>query len=150
LIAKQNHLPQPSPVAWDERSEKFYIPTWRKLLDRQKAALKGLNPESLPEVAHNLSKFIFKLSHIEHLDRPQQESYAAFVVGAALSLALVKQGWKVNAIPGEEITLSRNELTWHPFQSLPQLSSGALNREQWTVACSQAGITGIDLSQLSS
>jgi hypothetical protein len=71
---------------------------------------------------------------------PQQRTQrAAFVLAAALSLALLDGEWELHAVPGV-FHLQKEAQQLKPFLIVQELMEGKLSREAWATRCSELGI----------
>jgi hypothetical protein len=147
MIAERNHIPRPTPIKWGDLVTRFYIPNWQAEISQQRSALAGVTPESLPEVAKNLGSFKRKINSADGFTDQQRQSLSYHIIGVALTLALMKQGWTIQTTPGEDISLNYDAKTLPAFRIFPNLVSGILTGEQWLATCQSTGICGQDLSK---
>jgi len=57
------------------------------------------------------------------------------VIGAALSVILVRQGWQLDATPGDDVALSRESQAVFPFVAVRQVIDGEASGESWENLC---------------
>ena len=133
------------PVPWSEVGTTFYLRRWTSLVKVNANALLGTTPEHLPSVAADMKKFCCRF------DVPATEEYrialASAVLGAAVALLLVQQGWKPCAVPGEAVVLQRGKDQLWPLNIVASLKSGELSADIWQHQCSALGIQGMDLGK---
>jgi len=146
-ISKIAHIEHLTPASWDDLVKLYYIPGWESSIKQQRLALEGVKPENLPELAQNLPKYESKIMGMFDLPLQQRLDYGYQLIGAALTMALFKKGWTVNAAPGEDVTAILKEKTMFTFKIFPNLVSGALTGEQWLAIIKEIGIAGTDLSK---
>jgi heat shock protein HtpX len=149
-IAEKNHLPALKNVSWEEVARLVYIPSWQKTVQQQVAVLKGLTPDKLPEAAGQIDTLVNRLSGVENLTADQRTGVLFYTVGAALTLALCRQGWQVSTAPGESAFVYQANRLIECFSILPRLRASTLPAEIWIDNCQNLGITGVDLSQVAS
>lgn len=147
-----------TPVSWDEAPSIVLPQGWRETVALHRAALVGLTPEQLPELARTANAFVVRLglapdeAHV--LD--EHRGHAMAIVGSALSLALLDRGDaagraapRLHAPPGEPVTFRvGDDVTLRPFGVLFELADGSLTAEQWRARCEAAGIAGLDLGRV--
>ncbi|HXE57415.1 MAG TPA: M48 family metallopeptidase [Gemmatimonadales bacterium] len=139
--------PPLEPVGWEEVGERVWIPFWREHAARHAKALGGLTPADLPDFAADLSPLavLFGLAASTEEAGADEGRGAVWVVAIALAVALADRGWRVSALPGEEVLLEQGDLRFSPFILLRDLDTGALTRERWLACCERAGIARLDL-----
>ena len=71
--------------------------------------------------------------------REQRSDRAASIVQSALMLALIENGWTLQAKPGF-VSLASGDLRLEPGRVFPQLRAGAYKKEDWVTYCEKAGI----------
>lgn len=135
-------------VDWDQVGAKVYVPQWKSLVREQVAALTGVVPEWLPQLAKEMPVFVRRLRIEVDLTPEQRHRLAIAVVGAALALAFNQQGWTLHAMPGVPISFWRDETVVEPFAVLPGLLSGELTADAWVQQCREAGIARVDLGTM--
>ncbi|MFN7972754.1 MAG: M48 family metallopeptidase [Acidobacteriota bacterium] len=88
------------PVSWAEVPERFYVPYWENLARRNIGDLDGVTAADLPDLARKLVRRAQNVAQGSHraTDPTMSELVAA---GAALTLALRKQGFALTMGPGE-------------------------------------------------
>ena len=137
------------PVAWTEVGSQVYLPQWLKLLASNASALRGLTPEALPGPAADvkaLGQRFVDPSGAKVADE-NTEHLAAAVVGAALTLLLVNRGGKLDAAPGQTISVTVGSSRIETFDLLQSLAAGKTTAETWQRQCAELGILGMDLGK---
>jgi len=134
------------PVSWENVGAEVHIPAWESFVRQQAAALANLTAAALPQISKNLGEVGRKMSYPAGT-LPSSEDQARLAVGllgAALAVALHKQGWELHTLPGE-LYFQHGEFRIEPFDILQRLSSGALTANAWRQECSAAGILDLRL-----
>jgi len=153
LLAKlvgEEHLRGLRRVSWAEVGTQMYQPLWVSLAREHARALAGLTPQSFPELAGELEGFGRRLAKANGgtLSVDEAIDFTAAVVGAALAVSLINQGWMVQAAPGDTISLRRGEEVLEPFDVLHRLAAGKLDPEVWRQRCQALGIAEINLGEV--
>jgi Zn-dependent protease with chaperone function len=128
-------------IGWEEAAEKAYLPGWRKEADRARPHLKGITPESFPDLGlTELGRLLAK--EAQGADARQAATAA---LGSALIVALHVRGWKLRAMPGERPAALLGDVCVEPFHVHIDLAEGSLTRDAWRALCAKAQIEGADL-----
>jgi heat shock protein HtpX len=135
-----------NPIEWPNVCTQVYLPQWKKLVEVNVAALSNVQPESLPGMAANRKALKFVFVSGEQPAEANAEGLAGAVIGAALVLALTAKGGKIQAAPGENVSVVIGSLTLEPFGIMEALANGSTKADQWQQQIAQAGITGVNLS----
>jgi len=135
------------PVSWDEEGNIVVIPMWTKAVAEYSALLEkmtiGTLFESLgriPEIAPNVRDPEGML-----LTPEQRIERARSLVGSAVGLAMVHNGWKLHAGPAVFYLEKEGEQV-DPFQVVRQLSEGTLSSTDWKTRCQTLGISDIPVA----
>jgi Zn-dependent protease with chaperone function len=145
-LADKNHLPDLKSVSWENLVALVYIPNWQKMVNEQKPFLAGLTVESLPDLAVGLDHRENKLANAGNLNVAQTSKLTNSVVGAALTLALMKHGWRIVTSPGEPVYAVKEGQKINSFDILVQLKSNSLAANEWLNICQKLGISKLDLA----
>lgn len=124
------------PVDWEHAGSVVWIPCWQNFVEEHARILAGQKMETLPELAHDLSKIAGQMRDPPGilLTREQRSERAAKLLTAALTLALIENGWNLNVQPGD-FQLSRGEERLTPGNIVITLRGGKLNAKQWRDWC---------------
>jgi len=136
-------------VSWEEYGSTVLVPSWTTFVTEYAALLHGITignvfeslgkiPEIAPQVRDPKGMLLTPEQRVER---------ARSLLGAALALALVNQGWKLHSRPGEFYLEGRGE-QFDPFKLIHQLSDGSISKEAWAERCGRLGIEGIPLVAL--
>ncbi len=149
-LVKPEFAEKLKPIDWDNVSSHVYLPQWNALAHANIAALNGVTPESLPQVAGDLKNFASRVRNSagETPDGEQAEGLAAAVVGSALTVLLVSRGGKVHAQPGDAVAVTIDSAKIEPFALLNSLANGKLAADAWQRQCTELGINGTNLGEV--
>jgi hypothetical protein len=133
-------------VSWDEVGAQVTVPAWRAAVREYGAALTGLTAASIVDAIPRLPEIGEKMRDpAGMLLTPQQRTQrAAFVLAAALSLALLDGEWELHVVPGV-FHLQKEAQQLKPFLIVQELMEGKLSREAWAARCSELGIGQLSL-----
>jgi len=126
------------PVQWEEVGAQVYLPMWEEFARQYRSQLGEATPYSMPELSRHLAELSRKAK--PGLSPKTHQKQAGRVLGAALAVALHKQGWTLHALPGDEFCFQRGEVTINPFEATHQLASGAVSVGEWQQQCATAGL----------
>jgi Zn-dependent protease with chaperone function len=136
------------PVLWKDVGAQVYLTQWKQLAKANAAALKGVTPESLPQVAADSKEFGLKLVDWRGMGPANggATALAGGVLGAALIVLLLEHGASIDTSPGSAITVTKGETTVEPFNVVNGLLTGKIAAAAWLQQCAALGINGVDLS----
>ncbi|HJZ63800.1 MAG TPA: M48 family metallopeptidase [Candidatus Acidoferrum sp.] len=134
-------------VSWDELGEKVTIPAWTAQVAKYSRFLQGETCEMLPRALKKIPEIAAAVENPRgRLLSPQQKSQRAFqLLGIALGLALLRNGWKLNAQPASFYVYRGNERL-EIFADLMNLQQGKTAPEKWTSLCEQWGVVEAPLA----
>lgn len=135
------------PMAWSEVGERVWMPFWRERAGHFGAGLSGLTPADLPGHARDLGPLSVRFGLVPGGMTPAADDahQAAWVVAIALTAALRDLGWALHALPGEPVTLTREDAAVRPFTLMHDLDTGALAAADWLALCVRHGLAELDL-----
>lgn len=136
------------PIAWQNVGEQVYIPQWQTVTEQYAAALQGVALVSLPEFLHFPNPLTRQVqqSARKSLTKEELDEATTYILGAALSITLLQQGWKLlESMPGQAFSLRKDDSHIEPFTQISNLASGELTVEEWRRQCEQFGISNLML-----
>lgn len=135
------------PVGWEAIGDELYGRHYSELVLEHGFPVVGRGRLSdLPAIAAGLTARASALhDQNDQLTSEAAQSLAGTVVGAALALALQRQGFSLHADPGDPVTLRRGEHTIEPFATLTALESGEMSADDWTQLQAKAGVSDAPL-----
>ncbi|MCA9596828.1 MAG: M48 family metalloprotease [Myxococcales bacterium] len=114
-------------LSWAEVPRRVLLPSWRK----QAALFAGATVGELPMSSRALTTLGERLSEEDLGERPDLAAQlGARVLAAALSAALVADGYRVRYRVGRPIELRKDERRLYPFRDFRALAVGALSVEE--------------------
>ncbi|HUM03885.1 MAG TPA: M48 family metallopeptidase [Terriglobales bacterium] len=151
LVALNPDMPKDSlkPVSWDEQGNAVVIPMWMQTVTEYAPLLQGMTIGSLFDSLGKVPEIAPKVRDPEGmlLTPEQRVERARSLLGSAVGLALVLNGWKLNAGPGV-FHLDKDGERLDPFKVTRQLCDGTLRNDEWTTRCQKLGIGDIPLAFL--
>lgn len=138
------------PIEWRNVGSAVWVPFWEKTLGNYAASLKGVTAASLPEFIGSPGALARQLEQSAGRTLGSQEVVraASGIAAMALTVALTRRGWMLDAMPGEAVSLRQGEHVVKPFIALAELASGTLSAEAWQQQCQHAGIVHLDLGDV--
>jgi hypothetical protein len=133
-------------MTWEDRASKVLIPSWMGNVIQFSSMLQGMTVENLPEELGRVPQIA---SHIPDpkgmlLTPEQRVERARSLLGMALGLALVNNGWTLHSRPGE-FYLSCGNNRVNPFELILLISDGKISKDAWMAKCAELGIAGLSL-----
>jgi hypothetical protein len=137
-------------VSWEEVGVRVYLPQWQAVAQQHASGLAGVTPASLPERAKQLEGFARPLAGDAGREwTPEQAArFAAFVVGAAMIVALHGRWIGMRCAPGAPVSFHHADQTIEPFNALMGLATDQLTAENWQAQCTAFGISQLDLGHV--
>ncbi|HVE42615.1 MAG TPA: M48 family metallopeptidase [Planctomycetota bacterium] len=129
------------PLAWSEAGEKAFLPQWREQAKIARPHLKGIAPESFPELALTELGSRIEKSTTDAVAR----SIAAQALGATLLVSLRDLGWTIDCEPGDRPAVIRENERVEPLHIFLDLAEGKLTRDAWRAKCKSGGFEGLNL-----
>ncbi|MCC6231368.1 MAG: hypothetical protein IT580_01925, partial [Verrucomicrobiales bacterium] len=149
-LADAQTAAQLKPVSWDEVGPQVFRPQWEELAQTNAPVLAGVTPENLPTLATaQLQPFAARCLTLEGKTLAGDEAVglAKWVIGAALTTALLRRGAQVHSPPGENVSVRLGDAVLEPFVLLPHLTSGSLTDAAWQQTVDAFGMRGLDLGE---
>jgi heat shock protein HtpX len=134
-------------VAWEEVGWKIWAPAGEAYVEKYAQVLAGNTLYTLPEISQNLDAFAHRLreSDGEDLAPEERRQQATAMLGIALAVALTRNGWKLQVLPGDDTVCEYKEAIIKPFDIVPKLVSGELTPEAWRELSVDYGIADLNL-----
>ena len=142
FITGEQEMQALKAIQWRTVGSDIYLPLWEQAVGKNSGAFQGMTANMIAEAATDLPSFVRKLDAggEQVSDDDEREQRTIGLLGAALSLALQRQGWQVNALPGEEVTLELKGVSVQPFVVVRRLAEGTMRAEEWQQQSAEAGI----------
>ena len=134
-------------VAWEDVGTEVTIPSWERLVAEYAEHLSGVTAESVPDYVSQLPQIGSRIRHPKgmSLSPSQRTARAGILFASALSLAMLRSGWKLEVQPAS-FHMCRDNQDFNPFEAIHQLSAGKISRQDWLNFCNEFGISGLSLS----
>ena len=134
-------------VSWDELAERVTIPAWTAYVAKYSRFLQGETCTTIPDILKKIPQIAAEIENPRgRLLSQHQRSQKAFqLLGMALGLALLRNGWKLNAQPAN-FFFHRGDERLEIFADLMNLQEGKTTPEAWTSLCEQWGVVGAPLA----
>ena len=138
------------PVNWEEVGVCVFLPQWQAVAQKHASGLAGVKPRRCRS-GRNSWRCLRVLSQATPAAQwpPEQAArFAAFVVGAAMAVALHGRRIGMRCLPGTPVSFHQVDQNIEPFNALIGLATGQLAAENWQTQCAAFGISQLDLGQV--
>jgi heat shock protein HtpX len=135
------------PVGWDDIGRTVTIPFWKATVGEYAPLMAGITAGSLPEVVKRLPQMGSKIRDPRGtlLTPPQRTQRAGQLLGMALGLAMLEQGWTLDAQPGWAF-LAKGAERINTSSLIEELVEGKVSAEEWVKMCEELGIADLSLA----
>jgi heat shock protein HtpX len=133
-------------VPWERVLPEVYIPAWRDSLQRHSKALGTLSVGGLPLAVAHPGALADEIPNPKGciLDGAQRKEEARKVLGRALAIALLDNGWEIEA-DTDELIARRNGDVLKPHEIVDNMRLHRLSDDSWAEQCARYGIGGLRL-----
>ena len=122
------------PISWEQVGGKVWFPIWQEHVDTYRDVLQGVCLHALPEILSDPELKRRLLRGTAETEGVQNE-FLEGLIGAAIAVILARQGWQLNATPGNDVALSQEGLDVFPFVAVRQLLIGETSADSWGKLC---------------
>jgi heat shock protein HtpX len=124
------------PVAWSHAAEQVFLPKWKADVERYGHLFEGVRAESVPILVENRWNLGAKLPDPKGrlLTPAERAQSASRLIGYAVGLLLVEQGWKLVSSSGV-FEMRKGEDKVKPLMAIFQLGSHGMSAETWKEQC---------------
>jgi Zn-dependent protease with chaperone function len=136
------------PITWPDAGPRVWGAIWRERVKNDSRRLAGITPAQIPRLAADLEASAVDLGFAPNRQAAQESDGKRDVVhllGSACAVALIDRGWSLSALPGEDVVLSRGELSIAPFANIQSLASGKLSAVDWEASWRTVSLLDLDL-----
>jgi heat shock protein HtpX len=136
-------------VAWEEQGTSVLIPSWSSFVAQYSPLLQGITVGNIAESLGRLPEIAPQIRDPQGilLTPEQRIERARSLLGTALALALVNNGWQLHSRPGE-FHLDRGNEKLDPYKVMLQLSEGAISKDAWCTKSSAWGMENVPLASV--
>jgi heat shock protein HtpX len=124
------------PISWEQVGGKVWFPIWQEHVDTHREVLQGVHLQALPGILSDPESKRRLLSGTAETEEEGQNYFLEGLIGAAVAVNLARQGWQLNATPGNDVALSQDGLDVFPFIAVRQLLNGEATADSWGRLCS--------------
>ena len=134
-------------VSWDDIGRTVTIPSWKAAVGEYAPMMAGVTAGSLPDVVKKLPQMGAKIRDPQGmlLTPQQRRQRAGQLFGMALGLALLEQGWALDAQPGW-LYLGKGADRINTLVLVDELIGGKVSAEEWVKMCEEFGIMDVGLA----
>lgn len=128
-------------VDWSEIGEKLIIPVWKAAVNEYAAMMEGITAGGFMEVASKLPQMGSRIRDPKGmlLTPNQRAQRAGQLLAMGLGLAMLENGWELEAQPGWHF-LRRGADRLNVPEAVNELFTGKVSAEDWTKMCNELGI----------
>lgn len=134
-------------IAWSDTAA-LWIASWRKDVAEIRGVLAGLRPGDVPIDDRAIYDLAIRQHGNEQVSGASEDDLRGWwlqVVGAALAMVLVDEGFEVTTGPGEPFRFTRGEVVLEPFTDLAKLAQKELSRDDWRAIWDKVYLADVDL-----
>ncbi|MDX6669478.1 MAG: hypothetical protein QOK04_2858 [Solirubrobacteraceae bacterium] len=137
-LARAGGVERLDAIDWDEVGERVYLRRFEASVAEHAGVVRGQTIASLPGAAANPGA----IARQAFGSGVGSDTHALVLgtLGAALAVALARQGWRVEAPFAEPVVCRRGEDSVVPFEVVERLASGDLTADAWRETCASLGI----------
>jgi heat shock protein HtpX len=135
-------------LAWDDAAREVYLERAQALADRHGEVLGAATVGELADIVGDLGRVIGRLQQREpELTVEAAPHFAAALLTEALLVALVREGWTVEAGLGEPISVRRGDACIEPYAVVWQLRGDDVAAAGWRQRATELGIAALRLHE---
>ena len=139
-------------IEWDEVVETVHLRNWMDTAEKYAGTLLGRSMHDLGKQARQLADTIGEVMTRYHdwsRSEDDRRRGGVWVLGAAVTVALVRAGWSVQAPPGARITVTGPAGAITPFDAVTRLVDGDIDATGWYQRCAELGVSDLELWSVS-
>jgi hypothetical protein len=146
VVLPQAPVAQMKAVTWDEVGDRVYVECWRLMVAQHASLIEGWKVGDLLSVVDRVPEMAKAIRDPQGrlLTREERAERVRDFVAGALSLALVRRGWKLHTTPGE-LSLCQGQERLAPRAVVDGIASNAAERFGWAEKARALGIEDIPL-----
>jgi heat shock protein HtpX len=137
-----------APITWEDAADRVWLAGYRDLVAGHRELLDGITVSALGQVATEPEPIATALRQREpELAGEQAVGFARHLLGASLALALVRSGWRAEALPGDALSVVSGGDRIVPSDVVAALAAGETTPDAWRERAVSLGIADADLGQ---
>jgi Zn-dependent protease with chaperone function len=134
------------PISWDRVAQEVWIPRWKEVCAGAVEPLRAILVGEMGEAVGRTAE-LGRRSAREPITQDEANVRGRAVLGGALTLCLVREGWSLNADPGAEVSVRRGADVLEPFDEVARLIDRKRSAEEWRSQCAALGIGELNLAR---
>jgi heat shock protein HtpX len=139
----------PVSIAWTEVGERVVRLQWQRMASEIGTDLQHMTTARLPELIGNAERIGRARARLRGADawlsKDRATNAGLAALQAALGLALSRDSWLIEWLPGLPVTLRRDGVAVELHDTFDKLASGRLSPTSWQALCAELGIDGLRL-----
>jgi heat shock protein HtpX len=142
--AKRVGAKPPEPVAWESVGERVYRPMYEQAVAKHGAVLEGVTTATFAAAASDPGA----IARRAFGEGVRENTYPSVLttLGSGLVLALLDQGWTLDAEIGRPVAVRRGDQQLEPFALVNDLVSGEVSAARWDEMRAELGIEDAPLA----
>lgn len=138
------------PIGWSDVGARVVVARWQHQESEFGSLVQGMFVESLPELIAGAGRLGRLLARSRGADAWLSENDAAEIglsaLEGAVGLAMSRDGWHVESLPGMPVVLSKNRGALDLRDAIGKLASGQFAPTSWRQRCGELGISDLSLA----
>lgn len=143
-LAEAAGAPALEPIAWEDVGARVYRRRYSELVSEHGRLLEGLTLSGLPSAAAYPGALAQRAFGGDAGEDAAPLVFAT--LGAGLALALVEQGWEIEAPLGQAVSCRRGDAVVEPFTVIEDMASRELDPEAWAERLAELGVEDAPLA----
>jgi heat shock protein HtpX len=134
------------PIAWEQVAARVYVPGYEQLATEHAWVLEGVTFASLPATIGRLDELAAVLRNRErNLSAEEAGDLAAAILAAGGVLALRREGWTTEALPGLPVLCRRDDAAISPHAMVAAMRTEGFDAERYEAELREHGIAQLAL-----
>jgi len=131
-------------IAWDQVGESVIAMAWREFAMSHSRWLSEFTAEAIPIGQREFIRLGSGLMRPDehNVNGDERIARAVYVLGVALGVLLLDDGWKVSSSPGTPVVIVHGSHTFDVFGAVRALADERTTAESWTAECHTLGLAG--------
>ena len=135
------------PIIWTDSGELAYVPYAHEAAKLFEPALSSNKVSDIPGIISDPAPFMNKVrAHVNVSTTDEPAKVTAFRASLyALVTVMKREGWSVESLPGEPVTMTKNGRSVHPQVAISGFMEEQPDTGKWNVFVTEAGIADLPL-----